>query len=165
MEAPALPSLLSNDPARRRPKDALPLCAFAFDRDTRTIYGAFMVTECAYSAAIDRCAWKVGRWAPLLEPVVLGRDDLKWSSTVVHLQKHVEADIRMRLVGGGGALLRDCFLEFAAHRWYAWPLGPEQRAVLTADGPATLLTSRRLADACKVKPTDSRSVLLQEPPG
>jgi len=155
----ALPPVL--EPNRRRVArgSGLPVAGFAYNKATGAVSGTFLLNECAYSAVVDRCAWKVARYVELLAPAVLRRDDLAWCSTVVHLQKPVEARLRAAAIVGGG-VVSDAFPDVVGQRWWAWPLDDEQRTALRAGAPTTLLTTRRMADACRVIPEEARSFFL-----
>lgn len=149
-----LPPQISHGVRAPRPTP-LPQTFFVYDTHKRELVGAAVAEECAINRLnADSCFWKVARFVPLRVLVVVPTEAKRWINTIVHFHQDFEMEARRGETIVGGPLAGQ-FLEFAAHRWRAWPLGATAltQIRLAADGvPTTIATSIRVARAVKVSP-------------
>ena len=127
MDSYSLPSVVGVEQltrsgyAKRKNKKSLPRVFFLYDKGSRRITGAFLLTGCAYRNTDPNLVyWTCDRAVFLDEPVTLQAADIQWTSTLVHLKPDAEQKVRMLGARVGGAL-NNHFADYALSRWHCWP--------------------------------------------
>ena len=119
-----------NGHTKRKSKKSLPRCFFLYDKRIKTVFSAFLLSQCARLIADPRRVyWKCSRVVKLRQPLVAGVGDVAWTSTLVHFTPQFEQTARMSDSEVGGTM-NVHFLESQETRWFAWPSTPELQSKL-----------------------------------
>ena len=105
--------------AKRRAKKLLPRCFLFKPTGSMHISGAMLLTHCVSVSGLLH--WQVDRVVELSQPASIRKADIRWHSTLLHLQPDVELSIRHASSAQGGSL-NDHFGECAGSQWPVWPL-------------------------------------------
>ena len=148
--------------AKRKAKKLLPRCFLLKPNDSMHIYGAVLLTDCVSFGGLLH--WQVDRVVELSQPSSIRKADIRWHSTLLHLQPDVELSIRHASSAQGGSL-NDHFSECAGSQWPVWPLDAKTlHDVRGSDGrPFHFSSDLKFAKVVGVTPSVARCWNLNGP--